>query len=226
MDRDAEIKKDIEARLSREPGLDAADIGVSVKRQVVTLTGFVRSYAEFCRAERAAERASGVRGLANDIEVRLPLQDVRTDPEIARDAVAALERDLSSAAELIKVVVKDGYLRLQGEVTCRFHKDEASRAVRGIKGVRGVSNAIHVKPRVQPLALKKKIEAAFIRQAQFDARHVRVECDGGLVTLKGHVHSWAERQEAERQAWAEPGTVAVRNELTIDPWPSAASQAA
>jgi osmotically-inducible protein OsmY len=222
---DAEIKRNVEEQLSWEPGLDAGEIGVAVKDGVVTLAGFAKSYAEYYAAERAAKKVKGVRGVANDVQVRLPDADRRPDPDLAHDAVEALKRELPAACEQIKVVVEDGYLKLLGEVEWKYLKDVAERAVRNVKGVRAVANLIMVRPKVQPLELKQKIEAAFVRNAQLEAHRVQVEADGNVVTLRGHVHSWAERQEAERQAWKAPGVAEVRNFLTVDPWPGAAQAA-
>lgn len=222
---DAEIKKNVEEQLSWEPGLDAGEIGVAVKDGVVTLAGFAKSYAEFYAAERAAKKVKGVRAVANDVQVRLPDADRRPDPDIAREAAEALKRQMPAACEQIQVIVEDGYVKLLGDVEWKYLKDVAERAVRGIKGVRAVSNIIAVRPKVQPVELKQKIEAAFVRNAQLEAHRVQVETDGNVVTLKGHVHAWAERQEAERQAWAAPGVAEVRNFLTVDPWPGAAQAA-
>lgn len=86
MRSDSDIKRDVELELQWDPDISSDDIGVAVKDGVVTLTGFVRSYSEKYEAERDAKRVSGVVGLANDIEVRLPSSDERPDPEIAREA--------------------------------------------------------------------------------------------------------------------------------------------
>ncbi|MDG6745595.1 BON domain-containing protein, partial [Staphylococcus aureus] len=125
--------------------------------------------------------------------------------------------ELPSSAEKIKVVVKNGWLTLEGHVEWNFQKEWAERAVRSISGVKGVTNLITVEPRVNPVDVKKKIEDALVRSAQVDAQRVEVIVDGGKVTLKGTVRSWAERQEAERSAWAAPGVTSVDNQIRILP---------
>ena len=140
-----------------EPDLDSRDVAVSVKQGVVTLTGFVRSYLDKYEAEAAAKRVAGVTAVANDIEVRLPGVDQRPDPEIARDTVASIKTQLPVSWENIKVVVKDGWMTLEGEVEWQYQRATAEQAVRGVKGVKGVSNLIQLKPRVQPSELKRKI---------------------------------------------------------------------
>jgi osmotically-inducible protein OsmY len=89
--------------------------------------------------------------------------------------------------------------------------------VRYLDGVRGVSNLITVTPRVEPKEVKKQIERTFQRQAVLDAKNVSVQVDDGEVILRGRVRSWAERQEAERAAWAAPGTSSVKNYITVSP---------
>ena len=219
MRADSDIKRDVEEELKWEPNVDATDIAVAVKNGVVTLTGFVRSYAHKLAAERATKKVAGVVGLANDIEVRLPGADARPDPEIAREIAAELKLWLPYSAEHIKAVVKNGWVTLEGEVEWNYQRDHAERAVRGIKGVNGVSNLIRLKPRAtpSPTEIKHKIEEAFRRSALVDANRVTVEASGGEVMLRGTVRSWAERQEAERAAWAAPGVIRVDNRITVSP---------
>jgi osmotically-inducible protein OsmY len=207
----------VEEELKWEPDLDATDIAVDVKNGVVTLTGFVRSYSEKWQAEAVAKRVAGVVGVANDLEVRLPGSDERPDPEIARDAVAAIKNRLPLAADNIKVVVKDRWVTLEGEVEWNYQREAAENAVRWLRGVRGVTNLIKVKPRVAPEGIKRKIEEALKRSAEIDASRITVESIGGEVILRGTVRSWAERQEAERAAWAAPGVTRVVNQLVISP---------
>jgi osmotically-inducible protein OsmY len=215
MRSDADIKRDVEDELRWDPDLDPTDIAVTVKTSVVTLAGFAHSYGDKFEAERAAKRVAGVAGVANDIEVRLRNIDEQPDPDIARDAVAAIKSQLPISCEKIKVSVARGWVTLEGEVEWNYQKETAGRAVRRVKGVRGVSNLIELKPSVPAGEVKRKIEEAFRRSAEIDASRIQVEAHGSEVMLKGTVRSWAERQEAERVAWAAPGVTKVEDRLTI-----------
>jgi osmotically-inducible protein OsmY len=215
MRSDDDIKRDVEEELRWDRDIDATDIGVAVKNGVVTLTGFVRSYMQKYDAERDAKRVAGVVGVANDIEVRLPVIHQKPDPEIARDAVEEIKSELPYSHNLIKVVVNNGWVSLEGDVEWFYQKERAEAAVRRVRGVKGISNYVSVKPKVEPTDVKHKIEEALKRSAEIDASRITVEANGSEVVLKGTVRSWAEREEAERAAWQAPGVRRVDNRIAI-----------
>jgi osmotically-inducible protein OsmY len=214
---DSEIERDVKDELTWDPDLYATDIAVSVKDGVVTLTGFVKNFSDKYEAEAAAKRVAGVVAVANDIEVRIPSVDERPDPEIAREAVAAIKSQLPVTSEKIKVIVKNGWITLEGEVEWQYQRATAENAVRRIKGVKGVINSIKLKSPTEPTEIKRKIQEAFRRNAEVDANRIVVEADGGTVTLKGTVRSWIEREEAERAAWAAPGVTKVIDQIVVSP---------
>jgi osmotically-inducible protein OsmY len=163
----------------------------------------------------AAKRVVGVVAVANDIEVRVPTLDERPDPEIAREVVDAIRSHLPTSWEHIKVIVKNCYINLEGEVEWQYQRETAEAAARGLQGVKGVTKLIEIRPHAVPDDVKRRIEAAFKHNAEIDARHIVVEISGSQVILKGKVRSWAEREEAERVAWAAPGVTDVDDHIVV-----------
>lgn len=214
---DMDLKTQVENALEWDPSVDARDIGIATDLGVVTLRGNVRTYAEKAAAERIALRVFGVKAVANDLSVHLPASFERTDTEIAQAAVNALKWNSLLPANAITVAVTDGWITLKGNVEWAYQRDAAARCVRDLYGVKGVTNAVVVRPHVKAGEVRDKIEAAFKRSAEVDARRINVNATDGKVILSGTVRTFAERREAERAAWAAPGVVQVDDRLAVVP---------
>ena len=210
----------VQNALNWEPSIDTSDVVISVDEGVVTLRGNVASYVEKMSAQRVALRVYGVRGVANDLIVRLVSGYERTDTDIAQAAVSALKWHTVVPPERVTVSVSNGWVTLNGTLDYYYQSAAAERAVRELVGVRGVSNAVLLQAPATPVStsdVAAKIEAAFRRSAAVDARRIHVTAHDGTVTLSGNVRSWAERQEAERAAWAAPGVTRVDDRLAVVP---------
>lgn len=215
MKTDSQLQQDIIAELKWEPSVNAAQIGVEVKDGIVTLAGHVGSYAEKWDAERAAQRVSGVKALAIEMDVKLAGSSKRNDADIAGSAESALQWITYLPKNSVKVMVEDGWITLSGEVDWEYQRQTAAGAVRYLMGVKGVRENIAIKSKVSMSAVKSDIEAALKRRAQADAQNISVEVRGADVTLTGTVHSWSERDLATHSAWGTPGVHNVVNNITV-----------
>lgn len=214
---DEELQRDVLAELAWDARAQPNEVGVTVADGVVTLTGWVDSYARKWAAEQSAHRVRGVRAVADDIEVRLTGSAERTDAEIAVAVTRGLEWDAFVPVERIDVTVANGWVMLRGEVEWQYQRRAAERDVRRLSGVRGVTNLVTVRPHPAPSThdLEGRIRDALVRSAQTDADLITVEVAGDTVILGGTVRSWMEREEAERVAWSAPGVVDVESQLTV-----------
>jgi osmotically-inducible protein OsmY len=212
---DLALRALIEEELEFEPSLDAADIGVAVEGGIVTLTGHVKTYAEKVAAERAAQRVRGVRGIAQEIEVRYPGHKMIADDEIATRAVKIIDWDTTIPEGRVRVKVQNGWVTLTGEVEWYFQLTAAEDAVRKLSGITGVSNQIIVRPHIDPGNVRHRIEQALRRSPAFEGDSIDVEVIGGRVKLRGHVNAWHDRTLAERAAWSAPGVTTVEDHLTV-----------
>jgi osmotically-inducible protein OsmY len=215
MKTDAQLKQDIISELTWQPSIHASTIGVEVKDGVVTLAGHVESYGEKWDAEHAAQRVSGVKALAIEMDVKLPGSYERNDADIARAAEQALHWTTYWKHDQVKVMVEKGWVTLTGLVEWDYQRRSAAWAVKNIMGVTGVSNQIAIKPTVTSASIKADIEAALMRRANGDAKNITVNVIGDHVTINGSVHSWSERELVMHSAWGTPGVRDVVNNISI-----------
>lgn len=215
MKTDSELKKDVLSELQWDPLVPETKVGVMVNEGVVTLTGHVDTYAEKVAAKRAVERVNGVKATAIEIDV-IPVGDhQRSDTEIALAAEHALSWNTSVPQDRVKVTVEQGWVTLTGDLDWNFQRRAVERMVRPLKGVVGVTDNITLKTLPVPLKLRERIQDALTRQVMREARRIEVLVEGSEVTLRGQVHSWAERNAAEGASWSAPGVTRVNNQLQV-----------
>ncbi|NPD67793.1 BON domain-containing protein [Lichenicola cladoniae] len=215
MSSDRKLQQAVLAELIWEPSVTAGHIGVTADAGVVTLTGRVETYAQKHAAETSARSVSGVKAVADEIEVKLPFDASRTDEDIASAVLERFAWNVSVPQDRVKATVEHGWLTLTGEVDFFFQKKAAAEDVRSLHGVVGVSNQITIKPRVDTLNLGDDIMHALHRSWFFDPQTVQVSAEGGKVKLTGTVHTPHERQVAAATAWAAPGATGVENNISI-----------
>lgn len=216
MKTDAQIQKDVMDEIRWEPFLHAAEIGIAVKNGVVTLSGQVDSYSKKLSAEKAAKKVSGVKAIAEDIQIGVSPAYKKTDTEIAEAVLNALKWHTAVQEEKIKIKVEDGNVRLDGEVEWEYQRTNAKTAIENLSGVRSVINFITVKPKATAADVKQKIISAFHRSATIDAERITTEVIGSKVTLRGRVRSIAEKEDAEIAAWNAPGVTILENKITVE----------
>ena len=216
MKTDSDLKKDVLTELSWDPLVPQARVGVAVNDGVVTLTGHLDTYAEKVASRRAAERVSGVKAIALEIDVVPMGIHERSDTEIATAVEHALGWNTSVPQDRVKVTVEKGWVTLSGELDWNFQRRAVERMVRPLKGVVGITDNIRLKALPISVNLSNRIQDALTRQAVREARRIEISMDGSVVTLHGRVHSWAERSAAEGATWSAPGVSRVNNQLTIE----------
>jgi len=211
---DKYLKSLVVEELEYEPSVNAEHIGVAVDDGVVTLSGHVGSYAEKVAVEQAVRRVKGVRAIAQEIDVRYPSDKKTADDEIARRAIQTIAWH-AQVPDSVKVRVEKGWVTLTGTVNWQYQRQAAESAVRKLTGVLGVANLIKLADAAKSFDVRQKIEQALKRNAELDSNAIRVSVVDGTVSLEGKVHSWYERNIAERAAWSAAGVKAVDDKISI-----------
>ncbi|RXG11666.1 osmotically-inducible protein OsmY [Leeuwenhoekiella aestuarii] len=215
MKSNAELQTDVQNAIRWEPLLHAAEIGVTAKDGVVSLTGTVDNYLKKIEAEQAAKKVIGVKALVENIIVKFPSLWSKTDEEVAEEALVSLNANWSIPRDMIAITVEEGWITLEGELPWNYQREAAEEAVHILMGVKGVTNSIKINPESRDKIEQHDVEQALKRSAIND-KDIAVRVKGSTVTLSGEVTSWYQKDEAGRIAWNTPGVLHVNNELTVD----------
>jgi len=216
MKNNAELQLDVQNAIKWEPLLHAAEIGVTAKEGVITLSGVVDSYVKKIEAENAAKKVIGVKALVENIEVIFPHSWSKSDGEVATEVVQALKTNYAVPNDKLSVKVEKGWVTLDGELPWNYQREAAISAVHYLTGVKGVSNNIKIKSESHDVIEQIDVENAIARSWSVDDSDIHVSVKGTTVTLSGTVYNWYQKEEAGRIAWNTPGIWHVKNELAVD----------
>lgn len=216
MKTNIQLYQDIMDKLEFEPSLDIANLTVAIHDGTVTLRGTIKNYLDKWRIIQAIKSITGVKAIADEIQVNISSSFQRSDTEIAEAALNAINWNISIPKDSIQVVVEKGIVTLTGEVDWQFQKQSAETTVQKLIGIKGINNLIIIRPGVKPSDVKEKIIKEFERNALVDAKNIQVNVNGNEVILQGNVRSWAEFDEAAKAAWSVPGVIVVDNRLHIN----------
>ena len=210
------LQKDVQDAIKWEPLLNAAEIGVTAKDGIITLTGTVDNYTKKSEAEDAAKNVAGVKAVVEKIEIKFGSTWQKDDNEIAKEVLNAFKWNWEVPDDKVKVKVENGWVTLEGELQWNYQKEAAKNVVKNLVGVIGVTNNIIIKSLTNDEIEKKDIESALERNWSINANDIRVKVLGNGVTLTGTVNSWYQKDKAGRIAWNAPGVWKVDNELVIE----------
>ena len=210
------LQQDVQNAIKWEPLLNAAEIGVTAKDGVVTLTGTVDSYRKKMEAEEAAKNIAGVKAVVEKIEIRIGNFSKKDDNDIAKEVLNALKWKWDVPNDKVKVEVENGWVTLEGELEWNYQREAAKTSIHNLEGVVGISNNIKIKSTNYDVIEKSDIESALGRNWSVDDQDIHVNVSGNKVILNGTVNSFYQRDEAGRIAWNAPGVISVENDLVID----------
>jgi len=216
MNNNESLQRDVQNALKWEPLLHAAEIGVTVKDGIVNLTGTVDSFNKKQEAENATKNVKGVKAIVEKIEVKFTSSIAKSDNDLVNDILKAMKMDFEVPIDKVKVMVEDGWVTLDGELPWNYQREAAKRSIKKVHGLKGITTNITIKSESLDQIEQQNIESALNRNWSVNDQDIRVIVSGSVVTLKGTVNSWYQKEEAEKIAWNAPGVSYVINDLVIE----------
>lgn len=211
------LQRNVQDAIKWEPLLHAAEIGVTVHDGIVTLTGSVDNYLKKLEAENATKNVAGVRGIVEKIEVHHhDSWDKKDDNDIAEAVLDTYKWNWKIPNDKVQVKVEKGWVKLTGELSWNFQKDEAKNAIKNLEGIVAVTNNITIKSETANELEKEVIERHLKRSWSLNVNDIEVEVNGTNVSLNGKVGSLYQKEEAGRIAWNTPGIWTLNNNLNVD----------
>ena len=215
MKTNEDLQEDVQDAIKFQPLLHAAEIGVTVKDGIVTLSGIVDGYFKKTEAENAAKNVAGVKAVVENITIKYNNHS-KNDNEVAVEVLKALESSWSVPDGKVKVKVENGWVTLDGELPWNYQREAAKSAINYLSGIKGITNNIKIKSEVHDAIEQKAVENALARHWSINAKDIKVKASGTNVTLTGHVNSVYQKEEAAHIAWNTPGVWSVENNLVVE----------
>jgi osmotically-inducible protein OsmY len=215
MSKTTDIRAAVEAELQFDPLVDGTDVHVVNMNGDVALNGTVPSYPQYLEAAAAAQRVSGVKNVFNHLEVALPDADFRDDAMLTTAANNALKLNVT-VPDGVEATALDGNLTLTGTVEYGAERAAAELAVSGLTGVRNIRDEVEISYEADPVDIDLHVQEALARSALVaDDSDVKVATDGSIITLTGHVRTWAEHDAVIGAAWMARGVIDIDDELQV-----------
>lgn len=215
MKTNEDLQEDVQDAIKFQPLLHAAEIGVTVKDGIVTLSGIVDGYFKKTEAENAAKNVAGVKAVVENITIKYNNHS-KNDNEVAVEVLKALESSWSVPNDKVKVKVENGWVTLDGELPWNYQREAAKSAINYLAGIKGITNNIKIKSEVHDAIEQKAVENALARHWSINADDIKVKVSGTNVILTGHVNSVYQKEEAGHIAWNTPGVWSVDNKLEVE----------
>ena len=215
MSKTKDTRAAVEDELVFDPLMDSSGIRVENMGGDVALNGTVPSYPQYQQAAAATRRVAGVISVHNHLEVVLPPGDERSDAALTTAANNALDLNIT-VPDTVQATAQNGVITVTGTVQYGYQRTAAETSVAALTGVRKVRDETEIAWDADPVDVTIAVQDALDRSALVpDDSDVVVDTNANLVTLTGHVRTWAEHDAVLDAAWMTPTVCDVDDRLVV-----------